>query len=191
MQHLVLSQDRACAQLFKSRSKQTWVIAAEKKGWWESLGSALQKSLQMKPMGAVLWVHGGFYMWAISVLILAHKISWSYWHSSLCLCVSHPEGSYQWELSQCLPGEMFWPGDCWLKDMFAKLFLSLCASKRLSNTSHDENVTVVCRNPGFSLCLCHGLYRMLSKPHRPNCSAMTTSCFILCAGAASHCSAQS
>lgn len=125
------------------------------------------------------------------VLILAHKISWSYWHSSLCLCVSHPEGSHQWELSQCLPGEMSWPGDCWFKEIFAKFFLPLCASKRLSNTSHDENVTMVCRNPGFSLCLCHGLYRMLSKPHRPNCSAMTTSCFILCAGAASHCSAQS
>lgn len=123
-------------------------------------------------------------------------VSW-YWHIRLVdpidirLCVSHPEGSHQWELSQCLPGEMSWPGDCWLKEIFAKFFLPLCASKRLSNTSHDENVTMVCRNPGFSLCLCHGLYRMLSKPHRPNCSAMTTSCFILCARAASHCSAQS
>ena len=110
MQHLVLSQDRACAQLFQSRSTQTWLIAGEERGWWEPLVSALQKSpLHLKPMGAVLWVHGDFYTWAIGVLIVAPRINWSFWHLSLCSCVSHPEGSHWWEVSWFFPNQESWP----------------------------------------------------------------------------------
>lgn len=54
-------------------------------------------------MGAVLWVHRDFYIWAIGVLTEVPKTNWSFWHLSLCSCVTHPEGLHWWEVSWCSP----------------------------------------------------------------------------------------
>lgn len=162
MWHLVLSQDRACAQLFKSRSMQAWLIAGKEGGWRQPLGPALQNSLQLNPMAAVLWVHRDFYKWAIGVLTEAPKINCSFWHLSLCSCVTHPEGLHCWEVSWSSSDQESWPE---VTGGLRRGMQSLYAGKKVNISCCTENIIVGCRN---TLCLYHGLWMWCWAHHPPS-----------------------
>lgn len=146
---------------------QAWLITGKERGWRQPLGPALQNSLQLNPMAAVLWVHRDFYTWAISVLTEVPKINWSFWHLSLCSCVTHPEGLHCWEVSWCSPDQESW-GDWWPKERHAIFFQPLYAGKKMNTTCCTKNIIVGCRSILFPLCLCHGLWMWCWAHHPPS-----------------------
>lgn len=178
MQHLVLSQDRACAQLFKADLRRHDLLQG-------------RKGAEGSPWGLLCRTHCNWNLWelcfeCIEIFIYGLLVSWQRYlrlidRFDICLCVlCNPSRGFT-----LVRGFLVFPrlgiwtrGDWCLKERHATFLQPPYAGKK-TNTSHcTENITVGCRNTLFSLPLPSTLNVMLSTSRTPNFSAVAMNYFV-------------
>lgn len=139
-----------------------------------------RKGAESSPWGLLCRPHCSWNLWELCfecTEIFVHgllvssqrcpKINWSFWHLSLCSCITLGFLLVRGFLVFPQSGILTW-GDRWLKDRHAIFLQPLYAGKKMNTACCTENIIVGCRNTLFPLYLYHGLWMWCWAHHTPS-----------------------